>query len=475
VQLNSGNGACLRQTLATLSLGLLSATLGEKTDRAYAQAQSQPDSPSGNSGQLIPTSKELDSSILFYQEANGRVRAIEPALQYTAHGPDSQTFNLGVIADSVTGATPNGAVPSDHTQTFVTPLKAPGGSSTTVTSASGGSTVIHLPPTPGQIAAAALGRQYTTPPGQLPVDRGFHDQRYGVNVGYSQPLGEISLVGFGGSYSIEHDYQSISASANIAQNFNLNNTTASLAVNYENDSSFPYGGVPTPLTVMTPQLKSVSSRGRSRIDIVAGLTEAMTTNWLVQLNYSYGISDGYQNDPYLIVSVVDPVTGEPNVYLYENRPTSRRLQSIYLDSKVDFGPSVTDVSFRYFMDSWGIKSTTVQVSDRVRLMGSLYVEPEIRWYQQSAANFFHNFLVTGQPLPQYASADSRLGQFVGLTYGMKLGFDLTRSTEIYLRGEFYRQTGNGHPADAIGQLKQQNLFAGVDAAYGMIGFSWNFD
>ena len=475
MQLNSGNGARLRQTLATLSLGLLSATLGERADRAYAQSQPKPQASPGDSTAVIQTSKQLDSSILFYQEANGRVRAIEPAMQYTAHSPDGQTFNLGFIADSVTGATPNGAVPSDQTQTFVTPLKAPSGSNTTVTSASGGSTVIQLPPTPGQIAAAALGRQYTTPPGQLPVDKGFHDQRYGVNVGYSQPLGSISVVGFGASYSIEHDYQSISASANIAQSFNLNNTTASLAVNYENDSSFPYGGVPTPLTAMTPQWKSVSSRGRSRIDIVAGLTEAITANWLVQLNYSYGISDGYQNDPYLIVSVVDPVTGEPNAYLYENRPASRQLQSVYLDSKLDFGPSVTDLSARYFMDSWGIKSTTVQLSERVRLMRSLYVEPDVRWYRQSAANFFRNFLVAGQPLPQYASSDARLSQFVGLTYGLKLGFNVTRSTEIYLRGEFYQETGNGHPADAIGQLKQQNLFAGVDAAYGMIGFSWNFD
>jgi len=420
----------------------------------------------------VPTSKEIDTAILFYQEANGRVRAIEPEGQYTARGPNGQALTLGFMADSVTGATPNGAVPSDQTQTFVTPLKATG-STATVTSASGGSTIIQLPPTPGQVAAAA--RQYTTAPNQLPVDRGFRDQRYAGSIGYSQPLGGISLVGAGAAYSVEHDYRSISLNTNIAQTFNLNNTTTSLAINYENDSSFPYGGVPAGLSVMAPQWKSISSRGRSQVDVVLGLTEVMTRNWLLQLNYSYDLSNGYQNDPYRIISVVDPVTGEPSSYLYESRPSLRQSQSVFFSNKLDFGPSVTTLSARYFIDSWGIKATTVELSDRVRLAGSLYIEPDLRWSTQSAAKFFRNYLVGGQPLPEYASSDPRLGQFVGLTYGLKIGVALTRSTELYVLGAYYQQTGNGHPADAIGQLKQQNLFTGVNAAYVMMGYSWNFD
>lgn len=469
MQLTASCGT-LRQALASLSVGLLSATIG---GGGSAGAQELP--PADSINPVVQTSKELDSSILFYQEAQGRVRAVEPATQYTARGPDGQNLSIGFIADSVTGATPNGAVPSDQVQNFVTPLKAPKGSSVTVTSASGGSTVIQLPPTPGQIAAAALGRQYTIQPGQLPVDKGFHDLRLAGNIGYSEPLGAISLVGVGASYSIEHDYRSFSLSTNVAQNFNLNDTTTSLALNYENDSSFPYGGVPAPLTAMNAQWKPISAKERQRLDAVAGLTQVMTRNWLVQINYSYGLSQGYQNDPYMIVSVVDPVTGEPNQYLYENRPRSRQLQSIYADSKLDLGPTVTDISARYYTDSWGIRGITGEIAERVNLARWLYVEPDARWYRQTAASFFDNFLLSGQALPQYASADWRLGQFTGMTYGAKIGFALTPKFEIYLRGEYYQQTGNGHPSNAVGQLKQQNLFGGVDAAYALFGFSWNFD
>ena len=109
------------------------------------------------------------------------------------------------------------------------------------------------------------------------------------------------------------------------------------------------------------------------------------------------------------------------------------------------------------------------MSERVDIGRRLYIEPNVRWYQQTAASFFHYFLVKGAPLPAYATSDPRLGQFTSLTYGVKVGFNVGGNLEFYLRGEYYQQNGNGHPANAIGQLKQQNLFAGTNAAFGMIG------
>ena len=342
----------------------------------------------------------------------------------------------------------------------------------TVTSASGGSTVIHLPPTPGQIAAAA--RQYTVAANTLPVDKAFFDRREGIDFGWSQPLGAISQIGFGGGYSIERDYQAITGNAKISQNFNANNTTLSLALNTELDSSFPYGGVPTPLSVMNGHWKPLSARDKTQLGFVAGLTEVISRRWLMQLNYSYDSQSGYENDPYRVISVVDSVSGEPLQYLYENRPGTRQTQSLFWDNKFDFGPTVTDLSLRYFKDSWGITSKTAEISERVGLTSWLYVEPSARWYQQSAANFYHPYLVGGQALPSYASSDWRLSNFNGLTYGLKFGVQLTGRTEFDLSGGYYQQTGNGHPADAIGQLKSQNLFAGTNSSFVFLSYVWDF-
>lgn len=464
----------LRENLSTFSASLLAATIA--ADAGKAMAQTQPtgsDYTAANSFGPGRTYYELNSALLVYQEAGSRVTAIEPTANFTAHGPVGQAFSLGFVYDAVSGATPNGAVPSDRTQTFLTPVKLHG-STATMTSASGGSTIIQLPPTPGQTAAAALGRQYTAGPNVLPVDKGFIDYRGAFNIGLSGPLGGISEVGIGGGYSLERDYQAISANARIAQNFNSDNTTLSLAVNTELDSSFPYGGLPTPLTEMSAAWKPISSRGKTQVGAVLGVTQIITRRWLMQLDYSFDAQNGYQNDPYRIISVVDPVSGEPTSSLYENRPQNRQSQSLYWDNKYDYDPFVTDLSLRAFKDSWGISSITAELSERVSLARSLYIEPNVRWYRQSSASFFQNFLVAGQPLPADASSDTRLGKFTALTFGMKIGYKLTAGTELYLRGDYYKQSGDSHPAGAIGQLQQQNLFAGTDAGFVLLGYSWDF-
>jgi hypothetical protein len=456
----------VRENLAAVSASLLAATIVSHADAQEYQ------SPQDNYG---PGSvyAQLDNALLIYREPGGRVQAIEPSTDFSLHGPKGEQLDFGFVFDAVSGATPNGAVPSDQSQTFVTPLKAVG-SSTTVTNASGGSTVIHLPPTPGQIAQAALGRQYIVPANMLPMDRGFRDHRWAFNFGWSEPAGRISQLGFGASYSTERDYRAISANVHAVKNLNSNNTTISLSLNGEFDSSFPYGGVPTPLAVMSATWKSPSSRDKTQVGFVLGFTEVMTRRWLTELNYSFDSQSGYQNDPYRVISLVDPVTGTPTDNLYENRPGSRLSQSIFWDNKIAFDPTVTEFSLRYYTDSWGISSETAELSERIDIGRRLYIEPNVRWYHQTAANFYHYYLVAGQPLPADATSDPRLGQFTSVTYGGKIGFNLAGSLELYLRGEYYRQDGNGHPANAIGQLKQQNLFAGTNAAFGMIGLTWDF-
>jgi hypothetical protein len=305
------------------------------------------------------------------------------------------------------------------------------------------------------------------------VDPGFRDQRFAGDIGWSQPIGRWNTASIGASFSSERDYRAVTGNLGITQDLNAHNTTLSAALNFEYDDSFPYGGTPTPFTVMSAQMKG-PSQSRTSEDFVGGLTEIMTRNWIVQLNYSYGRSSGYQNDPYRILSVVAPVSGEPVSYLYENRPRTRTRQSVYLDNKVDLGPNIIELSGRYFWDSWGIKSTTVDVSDRIALGSAVYVQPAVRWYRQTAANFFQYYLVQGQPLPQYASSDVRLGKFTAWTFGATLGVKVFDSSEVYVRGAYYEQLGDAHPAGAIGQLANQDLFSGVKATSVMVGFRYGF-
>lgn len=474
MQLKKPQAGQVRKRLSGISAGLLAATIGGHAARAqgYYDYEDPLGTQNNNFGPGFAYS-QFDAALLVYQEGAGRVSAIEPTATLAVHAPDGRQLTLGLVADAVSGATPNGAVPSSQPQDFVTPIKAEG-STASVTSASGGSTIIHLPPSPGQLAAAALGRQYTVPANTLPMDRGFRDHRGAATIGWSQPLGSISDAGFGMGYSREQDYQAVTLNSHVAQNFNANNTTVSLTLNGEFDSSFPFGGTPTPLTVMSAQWKTPKQRGKTQLGFVLGLTQVMTRRWLMELNYSFDRQNGYQNDPYRIISLVDPSSGDPTTSYYESRPGKRQSQSIFWDNRLDLGGAITDLGLRYYTDSWGIKSQTAELSERIGLGGSFYIEPNVRWYHQTAADFFHYYLVAGQAMPAFASSDIRLGNFSALTVGAQFGFKLDGRSEIYIKGGYYSQTGNGHPSGAIGQLAQQNLFSGVKSTILFMGYKWDF-
>lgn len=457
------------QTLGLLTANLLAASA------AYAQAATH--DPSGAPGAPLPSisdedtsdagdgSTRIDSSVLFYQEAGGRVRATEPVINATLNAEDGEILTLGLATDILTGATPNGAMPWNQSQTFVTPARTPS-TSTTVTRASGGSTLVTIPGQP-------TTRQYVTPANTLPVDAGFKDQRWAFNAGYSSLWDKSTRLSVGGAFSIERDYTSGSINAGVVKTFNQNLTTAAASLDFEYDLSRPYFGTPTPLTVMSGAPKGPNA-SKTVASLVLSGTQVVNRYWLAQLSYSIGTTNGYQTDPYRIISVVDGTTGAPLQYLYEARPKDRLRQSLYFANKLAIGPTFADVAARVYHDSWGINSVTVEASDRIPITDRLYIEPEGRYYAQGAASFFRDYLVSGQPLPKYASSDSRIGAFSAVTAGARAGFNFTPTTELYVQGESYRQMGTKHPAGAIGGLANQNLFSGVDAVSVIVGFSFAF-
>lgn len=445
----------MRRALAAAAAGLLAS--------GHARAQEPPAE--------VPATT-VDSALLVYHEVN-RVQAIEPELNVTHKLDEDSTFSFGITADSLTGATPLGAVPSTLAQTYVRPYKIiPLGTPVTVTTASGGSTVVLVPPASGA-KSQTLAASTIVPPNTYPLDHGFYDRRIAGHAGWEQALTANLKLDGGIAYSTEHDYRSESAHLGISQDFNAHNTTLSAAVNYESDLSFPIGGTPTPLTQMNGNWKGPDAR-LHEVDAVVGLTQVMSRRWLATLSYSYSDQHGYQTDPYKIISMVDPVTGQPSEQLYESRPEQRRKQSLFFDNKVHLASDVISASLRAFKDDWGIKSLTADLRYRWQISQSYYVEPHLRYYTQGAADFFHYYLVSGEAIPQYASADTRLAKFHAQTYGVKFGIPFDDASEINLRIEYYDQHGNGSPAGAIGQLQQQNLFPDLKAYTLLLGYTFAF-
>lgn len=455
------------------SLGIVTANLFMATHGLAQSVNTQypTQSSTGSSDNLMNESSSdlgtttFDSAVLFYQEAGGRVQAIEPVVDLRITSENNNVLSARFTYDSLTGASPNGAAPWDETQVFTTPV-APPGQDVAVTSASGHRTIVTIPGTGTRVA------QYTAAANDLPVDAGFTDTRYALDLGYalSWDTGTVTSIGISGSEEL--DYSSYSVNGAVSQPFNDKNTTLYLGVNFEYDKSKPRFGVPTPFTEMNGLDKGAGD-SKTVTSLNAGITQVMSRFWLLQLNYNIGWSKGYQNDPYKIVSVVEPATGMPLKYLYESRPDSRQRQSIYLGNKIAMGPVVTDIDIRYYHDSWGINSLTGEASVQIPLWRHFYVEPEFHYYHQSAADFFTYYLRDGEA-PEYASADGRLAKFNARTYGVKLGYELSRDSELYLMAEDYKQSGDTHIAGAPGVLANENFFSGVHARSIMMGFNYKF-
>ena len=388
---------------------------------------------------------EVDSSLLYYSEKD-RVTAYEPVLGLRKEIGDDEFLNFKLVADVLTGATPNGAVPTDYPQTFTSPSGK---------------------------------NSYTSPANEIPMDKSFKDLRVAINGGWTKPLSRTLKGIFGASFSTETDYTSLGLSSTFTKDLNEKQTTLTLGLSGDFDNVNPTGGVPKAFSVMSAS--SVPSGGeddgeggsegksKNTGDLLLGITQVINRTTLTQLNFSYGMNSGYLNDPYKILSVLAADNSgnlrATDPYVYEKRPNSRTYQSIYWKGVHQFpNESVIHISYRYFWDDWNIKSHTVDLHYRWELGSGHYLQPHLRYYRQTAARFYRQALIDGEEKTlNYASADYRLGEFTSKTIGLKYGILYDSGSEINFRVEKILTDGKTRKQDAIGILQNTNLYPNLDA------------
>jgi Protein of unknown function (DUF3570) len=400
----------------------------------------------------------IDSALAYYHE-NGRIQAIEPIVDLKDDLGDGQAFDLKLTFDSLSGASPNGALPSKQPQTFASP------------SAHSLSAVPQTYTTASGQLAVESSPIYTISPGQLPADPNYHDQRLAAAFDWDRPLGRLTDVSFGGKLSYEHDFLSASIDATLARYFNQKNTTVSLDVNGEFDTINPIGGTPVAGSDYALFKKTSGADHKNGAGVILGLTQVINQHWLTELNLSADRFSGYLNDPYKIISVLDAAGGTSG-YLYERRPSERMRRSVYLENRVGFNRLSMALGLRYFRDDWGVHSETAEL--RVRWWNpqrDRYLEPLVREYRQSAANFYTPWLASAGAQLVYGSADQRLAAFDATTFGLKYGARIADTQELSVRFEYYRQAIRD-PRAAPSALQGLDLYPGLKAI--LVQVSWSF-
>lgn len=391
---------------------------------------------------------DVDSAVLYYADPE-RVSAVEGVAQARKSIGGERILVLKLVFDALTGASANGATPSNKAQTFTRP--------------------------------SGKG-QYTVPPGVTPLDDTFHDTRVDGSINIEIPFRRHYTGVVGVHASTEFDYHSFSANATLSRDFNKRNTTASIGVSVGRDIVDPVGGRPIPFASMArpgpSQPKRSDSATKDVTDVMLGLTQVVDRSTLLQLNYSFGRLSGYNTDPYKLISVVDGPTGsnpgDPLDYIYEHRPNVRTKHSVYGSMKRHLGKGVADLSYRFLWDDWSIRSHTVEMRYRWEIGARQFLQPQLRYYHQSAADFYVHSLINNEALPAYASADYRLGKFDGYTIAVRYGIVFAERQGLNVRLGYYLQMGDSSPPDAVGSLKSLDLFPSVDAVITQIGYTWGW-
>jgi hypothetical protein len=417
----------------------------------------------GTAAQAQDAPWQVDTGVLYYKEGSGRVEAVEPVVNVRKDFGDEHLLDATLTFDSLTGGSPNGALPSKSAQTFATP-------SGTSLVASNGVPRIYTSPSGRTTVEVEKNRLYTVPAGGLPLSS-FKDQRFAGSLGWSQPFGQSSHFSVGGAISTEMDFNSASLSATVSRDFFAKNTTLSAGVSGEYDQLKPQGGTPVGGSDYDQLLKG-GNETKNVVGLQVGLTQVLTRRWIAQLNYNYDRSSGYLTDPYKIVSVVD-ATGGVTGYRFENRPGNRTRQSLWFGNRVAIANATLDLSYRHGLDDWGSASNAVDARLRIPFGDGLYVEPHARWYRQDAADFYHLYLNGAQALPEFASADQRLAAFTGTTFGVKVGMQLRHHGELSFRLEQYRQTAADR-SSSLAQLQGLDLNPGLKSVIAQVGWKFQY-
>ena len=407
------------------------------------------------------TGWDFNTSLLYYGEDGGRVQDLSFKSLSRLTLVDDRILTLGLTVDTLTGATPNGAIRQDAPQTFTRPSGVGG---------------------------------YDVPAGELPLDDTFKDTRVALTANWQQPVGEKGMVNVGASASKEFDYLHTGVNLRYAHDFNQRNTTVSGGVSYGLDRIEPVGGTPTPLTPMGDFSERLDDEDdayygfgdedKDVLDVVLGVSQVISPDVLVQLNYSYSRQDGYLNNPYKVLSLVDPVSGDvlPRVpgppggatgqYLFESRPDQRTQHALYMQGKVNLDGNVLDASYRFATDDWEIDSHTLDLRYRWPVGESSYLEPHLRFYSQSEAEFYRLSLDSSQPLPEFASSDYRLGDFDAITAGLKYGWKTRNDNDMSIRVEWYLQSGTVPSNQLIGDQAMRDNYPDLNAL--IVQFSYRF-
>jgi hypothetical protein len=240
----------------------------------------------------------------------------------------------------------------------------------------------------------------------------FEKSRGQVIVGVEQGLGQTTTVAGNFYRSQEVDYVSNAAIATISQELFQQNTTVTLRGQFNSDK---VGKILDNGDIVN-QKKQVYTGALSISQILSPTTVA-------DVAYDFVYANGFQSDPYRQVKVIDENGASVTV---EEKHPSKRTRHAGTGKISQYVPAIQAAfigSYRYYFDTWSVKSHTAEVKFNKYVMSDLIFGVDYRYYTQSAANFYMD-RYQGQVYlgDAFRTSDYKLKRFSSNNFGLSLSY-----------------------------------------------------
>ena len=221
-----------------------------------------------------------------------------------------------------------------------------------------------------------------------------------------------SIMSLSYTNSTENDYEANTASFGISMDMFGNMTTVSLGYSRGWD------------TVMMNVPNSTFSEDADRQNYKLGLTQVITKDMLLELNYEGITDEGYLNNPYRSVRWFDGINSGTDPEMYPNTRTSSAvaIRSIYY---LPYRAAISG-EYRFFADTWGIDAHNIKLGYTHPLTGGWILEGNYRFYTQTAADFYSD-LFDFSGAQNFMARDKELSTFTSHTIGIKLSYDFIKN------------------------------------------------
>ncbi|MDB6138779.1 MAG: hypothetical protein JWO94_1851 [Verrucomicrobiaceae bacterium] len=383
----------------------------------------------------ILAEERVDLTLGYYIEDHHRVEVWSPGLLLETDINPTTVMRLQGVYDVVSGASPTGAPMTRRTRTVTKEIVT----TETSTVFSGFNTVSGPTGVQGGgvvPAASTVTRRTKTlqttivpyGPPYLPM-QDFDDQRLGLNLEFEHHEGDLIYSG-GVAYGNESDYESLAGTMTLAREFNHKDTVLSLGASYGHD------------WVLNPTLHEWD--GKDTIESILTLAQVIDPKTLLTLSGTLGTAWGFLDDQYKYASVDD-------VIVHEKRPDARdrRIAMVMLNHEFDSLHGSLEATYRFYNDSYGINAHTCGLAWYQHLGRYFIVSPSVRYYEQSAADFY-GVKFTGAPA--IFSSDYRLSNLDSVTFGLKVlvkfseRFNFTLAYDRYaMHGQDGETPGEAYP------------------------------